>query len=81
MIRVQAAACLRRGEWLEILIRPPTGKKIIVLVVYESKKIIASVGYGKRIHLNWKQLLGLLRRNYKRSYMDSVHYDLSLAKG
>lgn len=71
LTRLQAAKFIRQGEEnLEIIIQdPPNGKPVRVLVWKDRKKILVIVGNGRwAIRLNWKQCLGLIRRNYVRSH-------------
>lgn len=72
--RLQAAKWLRKdkGKSISILIPSSSGKTEVIALSLKNKKIIVTVVYGIKINLNWKQTLGLLRRNYVRSYMDLV---------
>ena len=71
---MQAVGWIRSGGTLTIVLPSSSGKTTTILMKHEreSKKIIVQVAYGWIINLNWKQALGLLRRNYVRSYMETV---------
>jgi hypothetical protein len=69
--RLQAAKWLRTGTLL-IELPSSSGDTTKIRMHHSAKKIVVTVAYGNRIHLNWKQALGLLRRNYVRSYMETV---------
>ena len=70
--RLQAAKVLRQNkENLYITIpNPSAGKPIDVCCYARNGEVTANLNWMYQVQLNWKQTLGLLRRNYVRSYMD-----------